>query len=649
LREELEMNKKILGILVCTLLISTSLTLIPTTVADWDPDDGHKMHWPQLPDPNGWDVYCTAGLDDPSYPWVCLADDWQCPESGWIEDIHFWGSWQYDWVGTIDHFVMGIAENIPPDDIIPWSRPGETLIEWEIYDYILRGPYDGYQGWYWCYLPDNNWWPNDHFLYWQYNVFLDEEDWFWQEEGKIYWLFISAIVIPDDPQPLWGWKSTYEDLHFMDDAVWAYWGELNWMPLTYPSGATMDLAFVVTGETAEPEPCVDIEKKVKDANGNWVEEIDANVCTEVEFKIEVQNCGTVDLTNLKIVDTLPSCLEYVANSATVDGTPQEPDISGNKLTWTIPGPLAPGSTATIKFKVHVISTGENVNHVKVTADSIGGTVTASDTATVNGIEAPAIGVTKKVSIDGGVTYSKEVTASVCTTVRFKITVQNTGNVPLTNIKIVDTLPNCLDYKDNATPNEPVISGNILTWAFPGPLNPGNSITIEFDAHVKTEGENKNEVTVTADDPTGGTVTDSDYATVHATPANNPPLKPDMPYKKAKAKPFIATKTITLCTKTTDPDGDNVYYLWNFGDGTTSAWSSAYASGGEACTTHDYEPGTYTVKVKAKDVHDAESEWSDPYTLRVSKSKISNNILINLLINILRILNCRQPIILFMFT
>jgi hypothetical protein len=35
-------------------------------VGDWDPEDGHKIHVPQLPNPMGWDVYATAGLEQ--YP-----------------------------------------------------------------------------------------------------------------------------------------------------------------------------------------------------------------------------------------------------------------------------------------------------------------------------------------------------------------------------------------------------------------------------------------------------------------------------------------------------------------------------------------------------------------------------------------------------
>ena len=52
----------------------------------WRPGDRHKMHFPQLPDESGWDVRATRP--------VVLGDDWRCSETGWVKDIHFWGSWQ---------------------------------------------------------------------------------------------------------------------------------------------------------------------------------------------------------------------------------------------------------------------------------------------------------------------------------------------------------------------------------------------------------------------------------------------------------------------------------------------------------------------------------------------------------------------------
>ena len=72
-------------IVVCALL--PIFAVAPTVLADWNEGDSYKMHYPQLPDPCGWDV-C---LED---QW--LADDFTCTESGAITDIHFWISWLDD-------------------------------------------------------------------------------------------------------------------------------------------------------------------------------------------------------------------------------------------------------------------------------------------------------------------------------------------------------------------------------------------------------------------------------------------------------------------------------------------------------------------------------------------------------------------------
>jgi len=360
------MKRKIIGILVCTLLIAAGTI----AVADWDPEDGHKMHWPQTPDPNGWDVYCTAGLTQ--WPWIVLADDWECPESGWIKDIHIWGSWYNDFVGEIDHFVIGIANNIPGP---PYSKPGDTLIEWEIYDWVERGPFNGNQGWYWCFEP---WWePDNHQLYWQYNFFLDEEDWFWQEAGTIYWLFVSAVV-KEEPaeQPLWGWKSTTEDLHFMDDGVWAIWYDLYWIPLEYPTGMTMDLAFVVTGGE-ECEPSIDVEKYVWDPDNNdWVDAdteadaLDLKICTDAKFKIVIHNDGECcDLYNIIVNDKMEDSLKFISADPEPDDYAYDPPY--HYMTWHFPGPLPPCNTIEIIITAHVEgpACSTDFNYVKVVAHS----------------------------------------------------------------------------------------------------------------------------------------------------------------------------------------------------------------------------------------------------------------------------------------
>ena len=89
------MKRKIIGILISILLVGAT----GIAIADWDPDDGHKMHFPQEPDPNGWDVNF--------HDWM-LGDDWKCSETGPVTDIHFWISWRGDEVKDLPWIKINI-------------------------------------------------------------------------------------------------------------------------------------------------------------------------------------------------------------------------------------------------------------------------------------------------------------------------------------------------------------------------------------------------------------------------------------------------------------------------------------------------------------------------------------------------------------
>jgi hypothetical protein len=60
---------------------------------------------------------------------------------------------------------------------------------------------------------------------------------------------------------------------------------------------------------------------------------------------------------------------------------------------------------------------------------------------------------------------------------------------------------------------------------------------------------------------------------------------------------------------TDPNGDDVYYLIEWGDNLTSGWIGPYSSGHEMTQSHTWSKGTYTIKAKAKDIYSYESDWA----------------------------------------
>ncbi|HEC89103.1 MAG TPA: PKD domain-containing protein, partial [Thermoplasmatales archaeon] len=113
-----------------------------------------------------------------------------------------------------------------------------------------------------------------------------------------------------------------------------------------------------------------------------------------------------------------------------------------------------------------------------------------------------------------------------------------------------------------------------------------------------------------------------------------PDKPDMPSGPQNGKP---NKIYTYETTTVDPDGDEVYYLWDWGDGTNSGWIGPYKSGEVCQASHSWtKKGSYQVKVKAKDIYNLESEWSDPLPISMSKTSIYKNIISKLLQKYLKI-------------
>jgi hypothetical protein len=79
----------------------------------------------------------------------------------------------------------------------------------------------------------------------------------------------------------------------------------------------------------------------------------------------------------------------------------------------------------------------------------------------------------------------------------------------------------------------------------------------------------------------------------------------------------------------DPDGDDVYYWVQWGEGCPVVeWIGPYASGEEITLTYAWDSrGTYTIRAIAKDVHGAEGEVG---TLEVSMPKTYENPLWNLI-------------------
>ena len=244
------------------IILVSQLLLCGTAVqADWDVGDPHKMHFPQLPDlQNGMNVLATRSLT--------IADDFLCTETGYITDIHIWGSWLGD-LFPVDPasgnsgpgeiaFRLAIKKDIPADESPnDFSIPGELL--WQ--RNILPGEF---QTRFWTtsverfFDPDQNEVIGQDTEVYQYNFLFDEDVAFFQEEGNIYWLQVQAYDPNDtdrvDHDALFGWKTSAD--HWNDDSVWGHLVPLQalpspWGELTDPeTRVSLDQAFVITPEPA---------------------------------------------------------------------------------------------------------------------------------------------------------------------------------------------------------------------------------------------------------------------------------------------------------------------------------------------------------------------------------------------------------------
>jgi len=470
----------------------------------------------------------------------------------------------------------------------------------------------------------------------------------------------------------------------------------------------------------ELNPGISVEKYVFDGC-EWVETIQADDNSDVLFKIVVENTGDTDL-EVYVNDTLPECLIYNDSA-----TPFEPDIINDILVWYF-ALVEPEEEIIIQFEAHVEGDPctENVNLVEVTG--ITGCleeVTDSDTASVlvNGMC-----VEKQVWDDGE--WAEETDAAVGDTVRFKIKITYYGDLVLKQIKVRDELPACLEYADNAVPEEPEVSGKTLWWNLSSDYNlqNGESVEIEFDADVVDNncepaenwayvdalecgiyewygedsaivnigcefiaiaggpyyGEIDEEIEITGDasggsppytydwdldddgdydDATGKTiyetwsekgnypislrVTDDDGDKAYDDTVviigygdNAPPNKPAKPFGPTSGKRGV---TYPYTTSTTDPDGDQVEYKFDWGDGTDSGWLGPYDSGDTCEASHKWSSvGGFSVKVKARDVpHFAESPWSEPLSVSMPRNRAFSNPII---IQFLQLLLQKIPIL-----
>jgi len=164
-------------------------------------------------------------------------------------------------------------------------------------------------------------------------------------------------------------------------------------------------------------------------------------------------------------------------------------------------------------------------------------------------------------------------------------------------------------------------GNLFSWTIQcsnGQTNSGTaatngtkSLALSGLAYATTY-----KVWVNATDPTGsGLYTRRWYGFITLGEPNSPPATPQRPSGEPSGQINVE---YTYTTITTDPNSDQIYYNWSWGDSTTSGWLGPYPSNQTVQANHTWmTKGSYAIKVKAKDSHGAESNWSEPFDITMT--------------------------------
>jgi hypothetical protein len=103
-------------------------------------------------------------------------------------------------------------------------------------------------------------------------------------------------------------------------------------------------------------------------------------------------------------------------------------------------------------------------------------------------------------------------------------------------------------------------------------------------------------------------------TVSITNNNFVNVAPDIPQIPDGPATGLEGVEVTFSASATDPDGDQLYYMWDWG-ADTSAWLGPYNSGETATAGHTWTTtGEHSIAVKVKDEYDEESPWSSSATI-----------------------------------
>lgn len=182
---------------------------------------------------------------------------------------------------------------------------------------------------------------------------------------------------------------------------------------------------------------------------------------EATWTVTVSNNGSAEATNVTVTDKLPDAFQATS-----------------KLSQNI-GNIAPGETKSATYSAKAVKQGSFTNRAIANYDggpAVGGESSSPITVVQSGIRIRKTGPAE---------------AYVFKPVTFDITIENTGDTDLKNVRITDILPKGTSVADNGKGR---VSGNAIGWMIPN-LPAGASQLIRTEVAATRKGTSTNKVKV----------------------------------------------------------------------------------------------------------------------------------------------------------
>ncbi|RCG27302.1 DUF11 domain-containing protein [Sphaerisporangium album] len=219
----------------------------------------------------------------------------------------------------------------------------------------------------------------------------------------------------------------------------------------------------------------------------------------VHYTVTVNNTGTTAFTGVTFTDSLANVLDDATYNGDVAATTGTASFGASNVTWT--GNLAGGATATITYSVTLkpLGSGDGVMTNGVTSTTLGANCPAgnTDTRCRTTVALMALTITKTASVP---------TATPGDTVRYTVTVTNSGQAVYPSASFSDSLAGVLDdatYNNDAAATSGTVSFTSPTLAWTGTLAVGGSVIVTYTVTVRTPDPGDRNLTNTVVSPAAG--------------------------------------------------------------------------------------------------------------------------------------------------